>query len=47
MSQAQISKYEKGGDVLVGKLRSVVEAMGGELRVQARLKNRDWVTLKD
>ena len=47
VSQAQISKYEKGGDVLVGKLRSIVEAMGGQLRVQARLKNRDWVTLKD
>lgn len=47
VSQAQISKYEKGGDILVGTLRSIIEAMGGEVRVQARLQNRDWVTLKD
>ena len=47
VSQAQISKYEQGGDILVSKLRCVVEAMGGELRIQARLKSNDWITLKD
>ena len=47
VSQAQISKYEKGGDILISKLRSVIQAMGCEFRVQARLRDREWVTLKD
>ena len=47
VSQAQISKYEQSGDILVSTLRRIVEAMGGELRVQARLRERDWITLKD
>jgi len=47
VSQAQISKYEKGGDILVSRLRRIIEAMGGELRIQARLRSHDWVTLKD
>lgn len=47
VSQVQISKYEKSDDVLIGNLRRLVEAMGGELRVQARLGKRDWITLKD
>lgn len=47
VSQVQISKYEKGDDILIGNLRRIVEAMGGELRVQARLGSRDWITLKN
>jgi transcriptional regulator with XRE-family HTH domain len=47
VSQAQISKFEKGGDILVSNLRAFVEAMGGELRVQARLEDGDWVILED
>jgi hypothetical protein len=47
VSQAQISKYERGGGILISKVRSVIQAMGGEFRVQARLRDREWVTLKD
>ncbi|MEE9280615.1 MAG: helix-turn-helix transcriptional regulator [Myxococcota bacterium] len=47
VSQAQISKYEKGGDMMISSLRRIVEAMGAEFRAQARLKGGDWVTLRD
>ncbi len=47
VSQAQVCKFEKGGDILVSRLRLFVEAMGGELRVQARLEDGEWVTLED
>jgi len=47
VSQTQISKYEAGGDMLLSTLRRIVEARGGEIRVQARLTDRDWVTLRD
>jgi DNA-binding XRE family transcriptional regulator len=47
VSQAQICKFEKGGDIRMSSLRAFVEAMGGELRVQARLEGRRWVTLED
>jgi hypothetical protein len=38
---------ERGGDIRVRRLRSVIQAMGGELRVQARMRDRDRATWKE
>ena len=42
-----IRSTKGGADILISKRRSVIQAMGGELRVQARLRDRDWVTWND
>ena len=46
VSQAQISKYETASDMMVSRLRSLLEAMGCEFRIQARPQDqREWVDL--
>jgi DNA-binding transcriptional regulator YiaG len=43
--QAEVSKFEKRGDMLVSTLRSYIRALGGELELIARLPGRDPIKL--
>jgi ribosome-binding protein aMBF1 (putative translation factor) len=45
-SQAQISKFERSGDMMLGSLRTLVEALGCELRVQVRRRDGEWLELR-
>ena len=45
-SQAQISKFERSGDMMLGSLRALIEALGCELRLQVRRRDDDqWIEL--
>ena len=45
-SQAQISKFERSGDMMLGSLRALVEALGCELRLQVRRRDgSEWLEL--
>jgi ribosome-binding protein aMBF1 (putative translation factor) len=45
-SQAQISRFERSGDMMLGSLRALVEALGCELRLQVRRRDDgEWVEL--
>lgn len=46
VTQAAISKMENQEDMLIGTLRRMIEAMGGELELKAHFPQGD-VTLKD
>jgi len=43
--QAEVSKFEKRGDMLISTLRDYIEAMGGELELIAKLPGRGSVKL--
>ena len=46
-SQAQVSKFERGGDMMLGSLRALVEALDCELRLQVRRRDDgEWVELR-
>ena len=45
--QAEVSKFEKRGDMLISTLRSYIRALGGELELVARLPGRDPVKLSE
>lgn len=49
VSQPQVCKWETTGDMLISSLRRVVEALGGEIRIQARVPDHfdQWITLTD
>jgi hypothetical protein len=45
--QAEVSKFEKRGDMLVSTLRGYIRALGGELELVARLPGRDPIKLSE
>jgi hypothetical protein len=45
--QAEVSKFEKRGDMLISTLRGYIRALGGELELVARLPGRDPVKLSE
>lgn len=45
--QAEVSKFEKRGDMLVSTLRGYIRALGGELELIARLPGRDPIKLSE
>lgn len=45
--QAEVSKFEKRGDMLVSTLRGYIRALGGELELIARLPGREPVKLSE
>ena len=45
-SQAQVSKFERSDDMMLGSLRALIEALGCELRLQVRRRDDgEWVEL--
>ena len=45
-SRATVSKLERGGDMMLGSLRALVEALGCELRLQVRRRDDgEWIDL--
>ena len=46
VTQAQVSKYERSGDMLISRLRAYVEALGGELVIEAVFPN-ERVTIRN
>lgn len=45
--QAEVSKFEKRGDMLISTLRGYIRALGGELELIARLPGRGPVRLSE
>jgi DNA-binding transcriptional regulator YiaG len=45
--QAEVSKFEKRGDMLISTLRGYIRALGGELELIARLPGRGPVKLSE
>jgi DNA-binding transcriptional regulator YiaG len=45
--QAEVSKFEKRGDMLISTLRGYIRALGGELELVARLPGRGPVKLSE
>ncbi len=45
--QAEVSKFEKRGDMLISTLRAYIRALGGELELVARLPGRGPVRLSE
>jgi transcriptional regulator with XRE-family HTH domain len=45
--QAEVSKFEKRGDMLISTLRGYIRALGGELELIARLPGRAPVKLSE
>lgn len=45
--QAEVSKFEKRGDMLISTLRAYIRALGGELELVAHLPGRGPVRLSE
>jgi len=47
ISQAQISKFERSDDMMLGSLQALAEAMGCEMRIQVRRRgDSEWIDLR-